>query len=152
MRYTTELLLEGKTATGVDVPPEVVEALGGGGRIAVRVAINGVEYPSTVATWKGQTRIPVSAEIRSAAGIAAGDNIEVDVVRDDAPRTVEVPEDLQAALDDDPAVRSAFAALSYSNQRRHVLAVTGARAAETRARRIAVVVGELAPGGRSSSS
>ncbi|PVU82988.1 hypothetical protein DDP54_08205 [Cellulomonas sp. WB94] len=142
MKYTTELLLDGKTATGVVVPPDVVEALGGGGRIPVRVGINGVEYASTIATMKGQTRIPVSAEIRTAAGIEAGDTIEVDVVRDDAPRTVEVPDDLQAALDDDPAIRAAFAALSYSNQRRHVLAVTTART-ETRERRIGAVVAEL---------
>jgi bifunctional DNA-binding transcriptional regulator/antitoxin component of YhaV-PrlF toxin-antitoxin module len=143
MRYTTTLLLDGKSATGVSVPPEVVEALGGGGRIPVRVSINGVEYASSVATMKGQTRIPVSADIRSAAGIAAGDTLDVDVVRDDTPRAVEVPDDLQAALDDDPAIGAGFASLSYSHQRRHVLSVTAARTAETRERRIAAVVAEL---------
>jgi uncharacterized protein YdeI (YjbR/CyaY-like superfamily) len=93
---------------------------------------------------KGQTRIPVSADIRSSAGIVAGDTIEVDVVRDGEPRTVEVPSDLQAALDADPAIRESFASLSYSNQRRHVLAVTTARTPETRERRIVAVVAELA--------
>src|SRR5450830_901781 len=92
---------------------------------------------------KGQTRIHVSAHIRSAARIAAGDSIEVDVVRDDEPRTVEVPDDLQAALDMDPAVRAGFASLSYSNQRRHLLSVTAGRTAETRERRIVAVVAEL---------
>ena len=64
MKYTTTLLLDGKSATGVAVPPEVVEALGGGGRIPVRVSIAGVEYAGTVATMKGQTRTPVSPETR----------------------------------------------------------------------------------------
>lgn len=144
MKYRTTILLDGKSATGVAVPPEVVEALGGGGRIPVRVIINGVEYASTMGTWKGETRIPVSAEIRSAAGVAAGDTIEVDVVRDDEPRTVDVPDDLQVALGTDPAVQAGFAALSYSNQRRHVLSVTSARTAEARERRIVAVVAELA--------
>lgn len=148
MKYTTTLLLDGKSATGATVPTEVLEALGGGGRIPVRVSINGVEYASTVATIRGQTRIPVSAQIRSAAGIAAGDTIEVDVVRDDEPRTVEVPDDLQAALDDDLPLRTTFASLSYSNQRRNVLSVTTACTAETRERRIGAVLSELASGGR----
>ena len=148
MRYTTTLLLDGTSATGVAVPPEVVEALGGGGRIPVRVSINGVEYASSVVTMKGQTRIPVSAEIRSAAGIAAGDTVELDVVRDDAPRTVEVPDDLQAALDVDPTVRAVSASLSYSQRRRHVLSVTTARTAETRERRIGAVLAELASTGQ----
>lgn len=147
MKYATILLLDGKSATGVTVPPEVMQALGGGGRIPVRVSIAGVEYASTVATMKGQTRIPVSAEIRAAAGITAGDTVEVDVVRDDTPRTVEIPDDLLAALTQDPAVRATFDSLSYSNQRRHVLSITAARTSETRQRRIQKVVGKLSSDG-----
>lgn len=143
MRYTTTLMLDGKSATGVAVPPEVVQALGGGGRIPVRVQIAGVEYASTVTTMKGQTRIPVSAQVRATAGITAGDTVEVDVVRDDTPRTVEIPEDLRAALDQTPAILATFDSLSYSNQRRHVLSVTAARTSETRARRIQKVIAEL---------
>lgn len=145
MRYTTALLLDGKSATGVAVPPGVVQALGGGTRIPVRVRIAGVDFASTVATVKGQTRIPVSVQIRAAAGIQAGDTLEVDVVRDDTPRTVEIPEDLQAALDQHPALRESFATLSYSNQRRLVLSVTEARTPETRQRRIGKVIAELSP-------
>ena len=143
MRYRTTLLLAGKTATGVAVPSDVLEALGSGGRIPVRVTIAGVEYPSTIATVGGQKRIPVSAQIRAEAGIVAGQTVEVDVVRDDAPRTVDVPDDLRAALAQEPDLRARFDALSYSNQRRHVLSVTGARTEETRARRIGKVISEL---------
>ena len=85
----------------------------------------------------------MSAEIRSRAGIAAGDEISVLVDRDDAPRTVEVPPALRVALDADPLAAERFAALSYSNQRRHVTAVTGARSDETRDRRIASILDEL---------
>ncbi len=73
MEFTTTLLLDGRTATGIRVPDEVVTALGGGKRIPVSVTINGTRYASTIATMRGEPKIPVSADIRSAAGIAAGD-------------------------------------------------------------------------------
>jgi bifunctional DNA-binding transcriptional regulator/antitoxin component of YhaV-PrlF toxin-antitoxin module len=143
LQFDTTLALDGATATGIPVPADVIEALGGAKRIPVSVTINGVTYSSTVATMKGQTRIPVSAAIRAQAGIAAGDAITVVVERDDAPRTVEVPEDLLAALSEEAAVKSRFDALSYSHQKQHVLSVTDAKTAETRARRIQKVLEKL---------
>ena len=145
MEFTTTLLLGGKTATGIRVPDHAMAALGGGKRIPVSVTINGTRYASTIATMKGEPMIPVSAEIRAAAGIAAGDTITVELERDGAPRTVDLPADLAAALQADPAASAAFAALSYSNQRRHVTAITTARTAETRTRRIQRVLDELRP-------
>jgi hypothetical protein len=143
MKFTTTLLLGGKTATGIRVPDDALAALGGGKRIPVRVTINGTRYASTIATMKGEPMIPVSAEIRAAAGIAAGDSITVELERDDAPRTVDVPAELADALQADPDAARRFAALSYSNQRRHVLSVSGARTDETRTRRIHRVLDEL---------
>lgn len=143
MEFTTTLLLGGKTATGIRVPDEVLAQLGGGKRTPVQVTINGVTYPSTIAMMKGEPMLPVSAEIREKAGVQAGDELTVGLEVDDAPRTVEIPEDLQAALASDPVSRQRFEALSYSNQRRHVLAVTGAKTAETRERRISKVLDEL---------
>jgi hypothetical protein len=143
MEFTTTLQLDGRTATGIRVPDEVVAALGGGKRIPVSVTINGTRYPSTIATMRGEPKIPVSADTRSAAGIAAGDKITVDLERDDTPRTVDLPADLTDALRADSLMSDRFAALSYSNQRRHVLSITGARTAETRTRRIQRVLDEL---------
>jgi hypothetical protein len=143
MEFITILQLSGKTATGIRVPDDAVAALGGGKRIPVSVTIHDTRYRSTIATMGGVPMIPVSAEIRAAAGIAAGDSITVGLERDDAPRTVDLPADLADALRADPAASQQFAALSYSNQRRHVLSVTGARTAETRTRRIRRVLDEL---------
>ena len=143
MKFTTTLQLDGKSATGIRVPDDAVAALGGGKRIPVSVTINGTRYASTIATMGGEPMIPVSAEIRAAAGIAAGDSISVELERDDTPRTVDLPAELADALNADPAASRRFAALSYSNQRRHVLSVTGARTAETRTRRVQRVLDEL---------
>jgi hypothetical protein len=142
--FRATLELGGKTATGIQVPDDVVAALGAGRRPAVRVTINGgYTYRSTVAVMGGRFMIPVSAEVRAGAGVAAGDELDVALEVDTAPREVAVPADLRAALAAEPAAASAFAALSYSAQRAHVLSVEGAKTAETRARRVAKVLGVL---------
>lgn len=145
MRFRSVVELGGKTATGLEVPADIVAALGPTQRPAVRVTLGGHTYRSTVARMGGRFLLPVSAEVRAASGVAAGDVVDVEVEVDDAPRSVDVPADLAAALDADPATRAAFDGLSHSNQRRHVLAVEGAKAAETRARRVAKVVEAVRP-------
>jgi hypothetical protein len=143
MRFHAIIRLDGKTATGIEVPPDVLDGLGGGKRPKVTVTINGFSYPSTVGSMGGRSLIPVSADVRTKAGVAAGDDVEVEVVPDTEPRTAAVPDDLAAALAAQPAARTTFDALSVSNQRRHVLAVEQAKTAETRQRRIAKVLTEL---------
>ncbi len=140
MQFETMVRLEGKTATGLEVPAAVVEALGAGKRAKVVVTINGYSYRTSVAPYSGVYMLPLAAEHRTAAGVAAGETVTVGIEVDNEARTVTVPDDLAAALDADPARRKAFDALSYSNQRRHVLSVEDAKTPETRARRVAKVV------------
>jgi hypothetical protein len=142
-RFSTTVELGGRTATGFEVPPEVVDALGAGKRPAVTVTVGGHTYRSTVAVMGGRYLLPLSAENRTAAGLSAGDAADVELELDTAPRVVEVPADLAAALDAEPAARAAFDALNYSNQRRHTLSVEGAKTEATRARRVAKVVETL---------
>jgi hypothetical protein len=146
MRFRTTIELGGKTATGIRVPEEIVAALGAGKRPAVRVTINGHTYRSTVAPLGGAFMLPLSAENQASAGVAAGDEVEVDVELDTAPREIVVPPDLAAALDETPDARLAFDKLSYSNKQRHVLGITGAKTAETRQRRIAAAINALHDG------
>jgi hypothetical protein len=140
MKFKATIELGGKTATGFEVPDEVVEALGSGKRPPVNVAINGYSYRSTVAVMGGRYLVPLSAENRAGARVAAGDEVEVDLTLDAAPREVTAPPDLAAALDARPAARSAFDSLSYSERRRHVLSIEGAKTPETRERRIARII------------
>lgn len=136
MRFRTTIELGGKTATGIRVPDEVVEALGAGKRPAVTVTINGFTYRSTVAVMGGVYMVGVSAENRAGAGVAGGDEVDVDIELDTAPREVAVPADFAAALDAEPAARRTFDGLSNSNKSWHVLQVQGAKTDETRQRRI----------------
>lgn len=143
MRFHATIALAGKSATGIEVPADVVAALGQGKRPKITVTINGYSYPSTVGVMGGRSLIPISADVRAKAGVAAGDEIDVDVVPDTGPRTVDVPADLAAALDRVPAAREAFGKLSYSGQLRYVLGIEQAKTAETRQRRIEKAVTEL---------
>lgn len=136
MNFRTTLQLEGKTATGLLVPPEVVTALGRGRKPAVSVTVNGHTYRSTIASRGERYLIPVSAEIRKITGLTAGDEVDVRVEIDDAPREVTVPADFAERLAAEPVVKILFETLSYSNQSAHVLAIEGARTPETRQRRL----------------
>jgi hypothetical protein len=146
MRFRATILLDGKTATGIEVPPEVVASLGPSKRPPVLVTINGYSYRSTVAPLGGVFMLPVSAEVRAHAGIAAGAEVDIDIERDTEPREVAVPPDFVAALDGDAAARRFFDGLSYSNKRRFVLSIEDAKTAETRQKRIIKAVSMLREG------
>ncbi|WP_019137594.1 YdeI/OmpD-associated family protein [Cellulomonas massiliensis] len=132
----------GGTTVGIVVPDEVVAGLGAGRRPAVLVRLNGYEYRTTVGSRDSRFLLPVSAAVREAAGVAGGEEHDVTVTLDDAPRTVEVPEDLAGALAEAGA-RERFDALAPSHRREHVRSVVEAKAAATRERRIAAVVARL---------
>ncbi|GGL01567.1 hypothetical protein GCM10009769_19620 [Curtobacterium luteum] len=143
MRFTTTVLQARTTATGLPVPPEVIEALGAGKRPAVVVTLDGgYTYRSTVGVMGAQSLVPLSAAHREAARVQAGDTVEVTLEVDTTPRTVAVPDDLAAALDA-AGVRAAFETLSNSRQRAVVDPVLAAKAPETRARRVAKAVESL---------
>lgn len=146
MKFHTTILQTGKTACGIRVPDEVVAELGGGKRPPVVATINGYSYRNTVSPMDGVFMLSVSSETRAAAGVAGGDEVDVELVLDTAPRTVDVPADLAAALDAEPAARRTFDGLSNSNKSWHVLQVTGAKTDETRQRRVAKSVAALAAG------
>jgi hypothetical protein len=136
MRFRATIELAGKTATGFQVPDDVVTALGAGRRPPVRVTIGGHTYRSTVASMGGRFMVGVSAQNRTAAAVAAGDEVDVDLELDAEPREVDVPEDLAAALDGEPEARRFFDGLSYSRKQWFVLRIEQAKKAETRRRRL----------------
>ncbi|MCM4083156.1 YdeI/OmpD-associated family protein [Paractinoplanes hotanensis] len=146
MRLRAELQRTGATTTGFPVPDEFVGKLGGGGRPRVVVVLNGFTFRSSIAKMGGSYWLGVSAERREAAGVSGGETYDVEVELDAAPREIEAPDDLRAALAAEPAARDFWATLSFSNQRYHVDQLTGAKTAETRARRLAKSIALLSAG------
>lgn len=146
MKFRAKVELGGKTATGIEVPAAVVAKLGSSKRPAVSATINRYTYRSTVSPMGGRFMLPVSAQVREAAGVAAGDLVEVDLELDTAPREVTVPADFGRALARDAAARRFFEGLSFSNKQRIVISIEAAKAPETRERRIAKAVSSLREG------
>ena len=146
---STLLQAEGMSATGIPVPDQVVNELGGArnAAVVVRVRKSGAgtdwyEYRTSIAT-RGGYITPFSAANRAASGLVAGDPLDVSIELDTLPRTVEIPDDLRAALEAAGAL-DAFLALSHSHQRAHVDPILAAKAPETRARRIEKTLAILA--------
>ena len=131
------ILLQAKdmNATGIEIPPQIVESLGGGRKPPVKVTIKGYTYRNTVAVMGGKYMVGVAAEHREKAGVKGGDKVEVTLELDTAPREVEVPKDFAAALKKAKA-REAFDKLAYTHRKEHVRAIEEAKAPETRLRRI----------------
>lgn len=146
MRFRTTIVQSGKTATGIRVPDEVIAALGPSRRPPVRVTVNGYTYRTTVASMDGGFMFGVSADVREKAGVAGGDQVEVDIELDTEPREVTVPADFQTALSRDPDAKRFFEALSYSHKSAYVLWIESAKKAETRDRRILEAVRMLKEG------
>jgi hypothetical protein len=145
MKFTATVELGGKTATGIPVPEEVVATLGSK-RPAVKVTVGGHSYRTTVAPMGGRYFVPLSAEHRQAAGVAAGDDVDVDIEPDTSPREVTVPDDLAAALAGDEVARRHFDGLSYSNRKEWVRWIEEAKKAETRQGRVERAVASLHAG------
>lgn len=140
---TTITQEEGMNATGIQVPADVVAGFGQGKRPKVKVSLKGYTYRSTVAAYGDVFMLPLSQEHRAAAGVEAGDEVEITLELDTEPRTVDVPDDLAAALAAQGA-RDRFDNLSYSRRKEYVRQVESAKAEDTRSRRIAKIAAELA--------
>ncbi|MBP6469820.1 MAG: DUF1905 domain-containing protein [Chloroflexi bacterium] len=133
---------ESMNATGLPVPAEAIATLDSGKRPKVKIRLNDYTYRSTVAAYGDVFMLPLSKEHRDAAGVKAGDEVEVTLELDTEPRTVEIPDDLAKALAEG-GVTAVFDALAPSKRKEHVRQVTSTKVQETRQRRIAKIVTTL---------
>ena len=146
MRFRTVIEQSGPTATGIVVPDEVVEALGGGRKPAVTVTVNGHTYRSSVATMGGRFMVGLSAENRAASGAKGGDEVDVDLELDTAKREIDVPDDLATALASDAMAQATWDGMSYSNRRYWTYQLDQAKTPETRQRRVEKALATLREG------
>jgi hypothetical protein len=146
MKFSAIIEQGDRTATGIEVPAEVVASLGSSKHPKVRVTIKGYTYRSSVASMGGRFMLGVSAKVREGAGVAGGDKVTVDIALDTEPREVVVPPDFAAALKRHSDAKRVFDGLSYSKKQRFVLPIDDAKTAETRQRRIDKAITALREG------
>jgi uncharacterized protein DUF1905/bacteriocin resistance YdeI/OmpD-like protein len=137
-RFTAKVRPSGRGAGGhlVEVPDEVVAALGGKGRIPVQANFNGIPYRGSIVRMGGVMMLGVTKAIMAEAGAGPGDAIDVVVEKDEAPREVEVPPELRKALKRNRAAAGVWDRLSFSHRREYVGYIVEAKREETRARRV----------------
>ena len=140
--FTTTIKIDGNN-TGIEVPPDVIAALGSSKKPPVVITVAGYTYHNTVAVLGGHYMVSLSKAHREAAGVKGGDTVEVTIELDETPRTVEVPADLAAALSAKPGATAKFDALAFSKRKEFVRQVEDAKTQETRERRIAGIVAKL---------
>jgi hypothetical protein len=143
IKFRTTILQAGKTATGIQIPDDVIAKLGTGKKPAVCVTINGYTYRSTVAVMGGKFMVGVNAENREKAKVAGGDKVDVEIALDTEPRQVTVPADFATMLSRNAKARQHFDGLSYSKKKTFVDGIEGAKTAETRHRRIEKALADL---------
>ncbi len=148
-RFTATPAPAGKTGNmaNVELPDEVVEALGGK-RVPVTVTVNGFTFSTTTAVMGGKNLVGFNTANKKAAGVEAGVPVEVVLEVDTAPRVVEVPAELAAAFRSHKAAKATWESLSYSHQREYAEWITSAKKAETRERRVAQAVEKLDAGAK----
>ncbi len=136
MKFKAKIFTGGGNTAGFWVPNEVVESFNKGKRVPVVVTINGYSYRNTITTYDGKSAVGVSIENREKANLKVGDEVEIEVVYDDKPREVEVPEDMQAELNKDPKAKELFEKMAYSHKKEYVRWITDAKKIETRMDRL----------------
>ena len=146
MKFKTTLLKAGKTATGIKIPPKIVESLNSGKKPPVRVTINGYTYRNTVAFMGGDYMVGVSAEHRKGANVEGGDEIEVTIELDTEAREVEVPIEFQKILNKNSIAKKNFDSLSYSKKKGLIDPIKDAKSNETKERRIEKAINLLKDG------
>lgn len=127
---------------GIEVPPSALDELGGGKRPPVTVTIGDYSWNTTLGVMGGISLISLSKAHRDASGLKAGDPVTVTLELDQGPREIEVPSELQAALED-AGLTERFEALSYSTRKEHARQVREAKSSDTRQRRIAKVLSQM---------
>jgi hypothetical protein len=137
LELTTTLLARGPAAAIVLDDEQVAEVGEGAKRFPVRAVVNGYEWRTSVARMGGEFLVGLNKEVRAGAGVQAGDAVEVTLELDTAPREVAVPEDLAAALAQDPPAKAIFDGLAFTHRKEYARWVQEAKRAETRARRVA---------------
>jgi hypothetical protein len=150
LRLTTTLLARGPAAAVVLDDDQVAAVGEGAKRFAVVATVNGYTWRTSVARMGGEFLVGLNRQVREAAGVAAGDTVDVELALDTASREVEVPAALASALDADPEARAKFDALAFTHRKEYARWIEEAKREETRARRVEQAL-EMLRAGRTRS-
>jgi hypothetical protein len=136
IRFTAQLQPRGPAAAVVLDDAQVAAVGEGAKRFPVVATVNGYTWRTSVARMGGEFLLGLNREVRQSAGVEAGDEVEVTVELDLAPREVEVPAPLAAALAADPQAEASFGRMAFTHRKEYARWVAEAKQEQTRQRRV----------------
>ena len=106
----------------VSLPEDVLNALfkqanKSKGPITVRGKIDGKPFMQTLVKHQGAWRLYINGEMRKAVGVDVGDQVQIQIEYDPAPRIEEMPPKFRDALSEHVAAKAAFEKLTLSRQK-----------------------------------
>jgi len=136
IRFTAQLQPRGPAAAVVLDDGQVAAVGEGAKRFPVVATVNGYTWRTSVARMGGEFLLGLNREVRQGAGVEAGEEVEVTVELDVAPREVEVPDALAAALAADPQAKASFERMAFTHRKEYARWVAEAKQEQTRQRRV----------------
>ena len=136
IQFRAQLQPRGPAAAVVLDDAQVAVVGEGAKRFPVVATVNGYTWRTSVARMRGEFLLGLNQEVRQGAGVQAGDEVDVTVALDDAPREVEVPEALTVALAGDPQASESFERMAFTHRKEYARWIAEAKREETRQRRV----------------
>ena len=138
MTHRFQTVIEAATGGGAaaQIPPDVTVALGGLKQMRVTGTLNGHPIRTSTMPYRGGYYVGLHKAAREAAGVQIGDEVDLELTRDDSPRVLQLPSELEAAFAAEPALRERFESLSFSRRRDLAGPISEAKKPETRAARL----------------
>src|SRR6202050_4524156 len=136
VHFKTQLQPRGPAAAVILDEAQVAAVGEGAKRFPVVAIVNGYTWRTTVVRMGGEFLLGLSKEVRQGAGAEAGDVVDVTLELDTAPREVEVPEALAAALAADPEAKASFDRMAFTHRKEYARWIADAKQAQTRQRRL----------------
>ena len=146
IELTTTLQPRGPAAAVVLSDAEVAEVGEGAKAFPVVATIGDYSWHGRVSRMRGEFLLGLNREVRTGAGVEAGDSVAVRIALDAAPREVEVPEALAAALEGDAEARQRYDALAFTHRKEFARWIAEAKKDDTRDRRVAQALEMLRAG------
>jgi Domain of unknown function (DUF1905)/Bacteriocin-protection, YdeI or OmpD-Associated len=138
-------------AAFVEFPYSVEQEFGTKGQVKVQVQFDGIRYRGSLAKMGHHCHfVGITQEIRKAIGKGPGDLVQVVLQKDDAPRVVQLPDDLTALLNKNPQADHFFRKLSYTHKKEYVEWINSAKKQETRQKRLEKTIAMLGSDNRNS--
>ena len=137
IKFEAQIKDAGRGGAYVEIPSAVTEYFGTKGIVKIKATFDGYPYTGSLTPMGGGIHmIGILKDIRRSIEKQPEDFVCVTVIKDDEPRTIEIPEDLLTALSENPKLLETFQNLAFTHRKEHIKAILDSKRPDTRYSRI----------------